>query len=150
MVVGHGPHLIRGMEIYKGRPIFYSLGNFIGQNELVWKLPADSYERFRVDASKTPGDVYRSRTNNDQQGFPSDRKYWESLMPLTRYENGELKGLEIYPVTLGLGEPEYRRGRPRLAEGDEGLAILERFRKLSEPFGTTMMIEDGKAVVQLA
>ena len=71
-------------------------------------------------------------------------------MPLTRYENGELKGLEIYPVTLGLGEPEYRRGRPRLAEGDEGLAILERFRKLAEPFGTTMMIEDGKAVVQLA
>jgi poly-gamma-glutamate capsule biosynthesis protein CapA/YwtB (metallophosphatase superfamily) len=149
MVVGHGPHLIRGMEIYKGRPIFYSLGNFIGQNELVWKLPADSYERFRVDASKTPGDVYRSRTNNDQQGFPSDRKYWESLLPLARYEDGKLIGLEIHPVTLGLGEPEYRRGRPRLAEGDEGSAILERFSKLSEPFGTSMAIEDGKAVVHL-
>nr|WP_318528309.1 CapA family protein [Mesorhizobium sp. ZC-5] len=26
--VGHGPHLPRGIEIYKGRPIFYSLGNF--------------------------------------------------------------------------------------------------------------------------
>ena len=25
---GHGPHFLRGIEIYKGKPIFYSLGNF--------------------------------------------------------------------------------------------------------------------------
>lgn len=24
--IGHGPHQLRGIEIYKGRPIFYSLG----------------------------------------------------------------------------------------------------------------------------
>lgn len=149
MVVGHGPHLIRGMEMYKGKPIFYSLGNFIGQNELVWRLPADSYERFRVDASKTPGDVYRSRTNNDKQGFPSDIKYWESLMPVSRYEGGKLAGVDIYPVTLGLGEPEYRRGRPRLAEGEVAEKILKRFASLSEPFGTKLRIEGGKALVDL-
>lgn len=28
MIFGHGPHVARGMEIYKGRPIAYSLGNF--------------------------------------------------------------------------------------------------------------------------
>lgn len=151
MIVGHGPHLIRGMEIYKGKPIFYSLGNFIGQNELVWKLPADSYERFRVDdVSKTPGDVYRSRTKNDTQGFPSDKKYWESLMPVSRYEDGRLASIDVYPVTLGLGEPEYRRGRPRLAEGDEGRAILERFARLSEVFGTSMELMDDRAVITLA
>jgi poly-gamma-glutamate capsule biosynthesis protein CapA/YwtB (metallophosphatase superfamily) len=149
MVVGHGPHLIRGMEIYKGKPIFYSLGNFIGQNELVWKLPADSYERFRVDASKTPGDVYRSRTKNDQQGFPSDKKFWESLMPVTRYDEGKLTGIDVYPVTLGLGEPEYRRGRPRLAQGEEAAAILERFASLSEAFGTKLNIDGEKASVEL-
>ena len=49
LVVGHGPHLLRGLELYKGKPIFYSLGNFIGQNELVAKIPADGYERFRAD-----------------------------------------------------------------------------------------------------
>ena len=27
-VVGHGPHVLRGVEFYQGRPIFYSLGNF--------------------------------------------------------------------------------------------------------------------------
>ncbi len=30
LVVGHGPHVMRGMEWYKGRLIAYSLGNFAG------------------------------------------------------------------------------------------------------------------------
>jgi hypothetical protein len=29
VVVGHGPHVLRSIECYRGRPIFYSLGNFI-------------------------------------------------------------------------------------------------------------------------
>jgi poly-gamma-glutamate synthesis protein (capsule biosynthesis protein) len=29
IVIGHHPHVIQGMEIYKRKPIFYSLGNFI-------------------------------------------------------------------------------------------------------------------------
>jgi poly-gamma-glutamate capsule biosynthesis protein CapA/YwtB (metallophosphatase superfamily) len=28
LLVGHGPHVVRGMELYKGRLIAYSLGNF--------------------------------------------------------------------------------------------------------------------------
>jgi hypothetical protein len=28
-VVGHGPHVLRGMEFYRERPIAYSLGNFV-------------------------------------------------------------------------------------------------------------------------
>jgi capsule synthesis protein PGA_cap len=28
-VVGHGPHVLRGIEFYNGRPIAYSLGNFV-------------------------------------------------------------------------------------------------------------------------
>lgn len=145
MVVGHGPHLIRGLEIYKGKPIFYSLGNFVGQNELVWKIPSDNYERFRADPSLTPGEVYRTRTANDTQGFPADHRYWESLMPICRYEQGELVAIDIYPVTLGLGEPEYRRGRPRLALGEEATGILDRFIRLSEPFGT--IFERGEEFV---
>jgi hypothetical protein len=30
LVVGHGPHVLRGMEFYQGRLIAYSLGNFAG------------------------------------------------------------------------------------------------------------------------
>ncbi len=30
LVVGHGPHVLRAAECYKGKPIIYSLGNFVG------------------------------------------------------------------------------------------------------------------------
>lgn len=34
LVVGHGPHVLRGMEWYKGRLVAYSLGNFLGYHTL--------------------------------------------------------------------------------------------------------------------
>lgn len=37
LVFGHGPHVVRGMELYRGKPIAYSLGNFctpFGVNKL--------------------------------------------------------------------------------------------------------------------
>jgi poly-gamma-glutamate capsule biosynthesis protein CapA/YwtB (metallophosphatase superfamily) len=34
MVLGHGPHVPRAMEIYKGKLIAYSLGNFLGYRTL--------------------------------------------------------------------------------------------------------------------
>lgn len=29
IIMGHHPHVLQGIEVYKGRPIFYSLGNFV-------------------------------------------------------------------------------------------------------------------------
>lgn len=34
VILGHGPHLLRSVEMYRDRPIFYSLGNFIGYRTL--------------------------------------------------------------------------------------------------------------------
>ena len=149
IVVGHGPHLLRGMEIYNGKPIFYSLGNFIGQNELVERLPADSYEQFRVDRNQTPSKVFLQRTQNDTRSFPSDSRFWESLVPVCQFDGRRLTGIELHPVSLGLGEAVHRRGRPRLAEGDHAQAILQRFAALSEPYGTRLPIDGSIARVQL-
>lgn len=149
VVVGHGPHLLRGIEIYRDRPVFYSLGNFVGQNELVYKLPADSYERFRIDPSRTPSELFRTRNDNDRKSFPADARYWQSAMPLLRFNDGRPSRIELLPVTLGHGEASHRRGRPRLAVGAEAIEILERLARLSEPFGTEMRQEGERAVVDL-
>jgi hypothetical protein len=34
LVLGHGPHVVRGLECYKGKLIAYSLGNFVGYGAL--------------------------------------------------------------------------------------------------------------------
>ncbi|CAH8247897.1 CapA family protein [Paenibacillus melissococcoides] len=45
-VVGHGPHIVRGIKVYKDRPIFYSLGNFIFQNDSFLREPADFFQKY--------------------------------------------------------------------------------------------------------
>jgi poly-gamma-glutamate capsule biosynthesis protein CapA/YwtB (metallophosphatase superfamily) len=39
LVVGHGPHVLRGMEFHRGRLIAYSLGNFAGYRTLSTAFP---------------------------------------------------------------------------------------------------------------
>lgn len=150
IVAIHGPHLLRGMEIYQGKPIFYSLGNFIGQNELVYKLPQDSYNRFKVDPSMTPSEIFHKRSDGGKKGFPGNDLYWQTVMPICHFENGEIKEIEIYPVALTKGDTPHHRGRPYLAEGERGKQIMTKLADLSKEFGTDLtMDESGKVVIKL-
>ena len=73
--VGHGPHVLRGIEIYKGKPIFYSLANFIFQNETVLRMPEDSYEEYSLGDGAQPADYLDARYDKDRRSFPADREY---------------------------------------------------------------------------
>jgi poly-gamma-glutamate synthesis protein (capsule biosynthesis protein) len=57
--VSHGPHILRGIEIYKGKPIFYSLGNFIFENETMLFQPAESYDSLGFPRNATVADFFR-------------------------------------------------------------------------------------------
>jgi poly-gamma-glutamate synthesis protein (capsule biosynthesis protein) len=148
--IGHGPHIMRGIEIYRGKPIFYSLGNFVFQNETVRKLPADVYEKTGLDHYATPADYYDKRSDGDKKGFPAKHQYWESVLPWCRYEHGELVELKLYPVTLGYGKPRTVRGRPLLAKGELAESIIQQMAELSRPFGTEITFQNGIGLVKLS
>ena len=145
---GHGPHVTRGVEIYNGKPIFYSLGNFIFQNETVRWQPSLNYESVHLDHDATPADFYDARTENDTRGFPADPVYWESVVARCEYQGGSLSRVTIHPIDLGYGRPRSQRGRPVLAKGTQVRKTLERVRKLSRPFGVEMAVEDGVGVIK--
>lgn len=149
VVVGHGPHLLRGMEIYRGKPIFYSLGNFIDQHDLIEKHPADAYQRFGIDPALTHGQVAHRRDDGGTKGFAADRRYWQTVVPVCQFRGSTPARIEILPVALGFGEPMHARGIPRLADGAEAREILSDFARLSEPFGVRMDIDGNHAVVAL-
>ncbi len=147
--IGHGPHYIRGIEIYKNKPIFYSLGNFVFQNETVRIMPADNYERVGLGDTNTPADYYDKRSDNDKRGFPADPKFWESFMPWCRFEAGNLVEMKLFPVTLGFGKRRTVRGRPMLASGELAERILAKVVELSKPFGTHIEIKGEVGIVKL-
>jgi poly-gamma-glutamate capsule biosynthesis protein CapA/YwtB (metallophosphatase superfamily) len=147
--VSHGPHLPLGSEIYKGRPIFYSVGNLVFQNETVGFFPADAYERFDLDLKATPADFLDARTDGGKKGHPSDPAYWENMFAVCNFADRKLKEIRVHPIDQGFGRPRPQRGRPVLAEGEVANRVLERVKKLSERYGTKVTIREGVGVVNL-
>jgi poly-gamma-glutamate synthesis protein (capsule biosynthesis protein) len=145
-VIGHGPHIIRGIEIYKSRPIFYSLGNFIFQNETVTHLPDDFYIKYGLSHDHTVADALDKRSKKNTIGYVTNPDIWASFLPYWEMENGELKELILYPLELGFEEPRYKKGWPSL---DKNVAILEKLKELSEIYGTEIKIEEGVGKVIL-
>lgn len=145
MFIGHGPHVLRGIEIYKGRPIFYSLSNFIFQNETIRFLPGDIYEAYDLPPDATTADAFDRRNEASRTGgFPGQRIFWESVIAVPSFQDGDLIEIRLYPITLGYGKPRPQRGRPRLADEEAGKQIIDKLRELSRPFGLEVEYRAGE------
>lgn len=143
--VAAGPHLLRGVEMYRGKPIFYSLGNFLFQYESVRQVPAEVYQARDLDIhTLDPMLTY------EKFDFPGDRRYWESVVPVITYEGeGRVTDIRLHPITLGQDEPPYHRGTPVLADSETGREIIERLASLSAPYGTRIEFDGGIGRVRL-
>jgi poly-gamma-glutamate synthesis protein (capsule biosynthesis protein) len=154
-IIGHGPHLLRGIEIYKKKPIMYSLGNFIFQNETIRFLPSEIYERQGLTADATPADVYDARYKGgkpDERGykwFTYDPLYWEAVVARFTLGDNRASDFELYPIMLGMDQPRSQRGRPVLANGKHAKTILTRLQKLSAPFKTRIRIEGSIGKIRI-
>lgn len=147
--LGHGPHILRGFEVYKKHPIFYSLGDFIIQNDSVERQPADFYDIYGLDASNTPSDGFDARSGNGTKGLAVNQKVFESVIASFSVDNGEIDRVELIPITLGFDKKRSRKGRPELAEITEGERILKDLSKLSEEYHTQIEIRNGHGYIYL-
>jgi poly-gamma-glutamate synthesis protein (capsule biosynthesis protein) len=147
--VGHGPHILRGIEIYKSRPIFYSLGDFVFENETVLRAPEENYEQAKLGPDAGVADFNDSRFDNDRKGFPADREIWESVVPRLEWQGGTLTSVTLTPISLGFGRPRLQRGRPTLADPVLGRKIIDDIVKRSTSWGTKVTFENGVGRVVL-
>ena len=148
LVFAHGPHSLRGIEIYKGKPIFYSLGNFIFQNEAVQWLPEPAYSGQGLDNNATPGDWGMARSDDGKFGFAADLIHYRSAIAVCDYSEGNLKEVRLYPIDLGFGKPIAQRGRPVLANGEVAQWSLERLKEASKFFGTEVSIQGDIGIIR--
>ena len=131
--VGHGVHTLRGIEIYKGKPIFYGISNFIYQNSPIPEITDPS----RPDTSLL-----------DRTHQPDNK---EALLTTSRYEGGQLVEVRLYPVDLGIDgtRPVSRNGQPLAASPEQAVRILKLVQDLSKPCGTSIAIENGVGVISV-
>jgi len=148
--VGHGPHMLRAVEIYKGKPIFYSLGNFLMENETVELQPWENYRGVGLGNDNLPGEFYVARNERSGGGFPAGATYWEAVVAVPTFRGGRLTQIDLHPITLGFGLAVPQRGRPLAAKGELARSIITRMQDLSKPFGTTITFENGVGVIRVA
>jgi poly-gamma-glutamate synthesis protein (capsule biosynthesis protein) len=125
--LGTGVHVLRGIEIYKGRPIFYGLGEFFRQMDV-------------IGLSGMGG-----RGRGEENSPPI--KY-ESVVALSRFEHGQLSEIRLHPLELTDDVRMAHRGIPRIASPQTAQRILARLQKLSAPLGTTITIENNIGVIR--
>src|SRR5262249_19558690 len=118
----HGAPLLHGIELYKGKVIFYDLGGFFFQT--VTKpgyYPDEVWQSLVVDCRAS------------KAGF----------------ERITLRPVQLNDTGMGGAEDMVTRGMPHLAEGAAATAILERVAKLCAPYGTRLKITGESAEIVL-
>jgi poly-gamma-glutamate capsule biosynthesis protein CapA/YwtB (metallophosphatase superfamily) len=142
---GTGPHLLRGIEIYKGKPIFYSLGNFFFQYQAVKQIAYETYRSANLKGTT----LDPSKFTDKYEFFFKEKKFWESVVPFMTFQNNEVTEIKLYPIELGWKDPRHYRGVPGLAVTKEGEEIIARLGELSKPYKTAISFRDGLGYVHL-
>ena len=143
-VVGHGPHLLRPIEIYKNRPIFYSLGDFILQLYSVNIAPEDFFRTENLTSDSTVHELLKKRSNNFTKGLMEDIRMNETVIPYWETDdNGDLTHLELLPLSLSMHGKKSDEGLPFISK-DTG--FIEKLAKISEAYGTKIEMQGEVAV----
>jgi poly-gamma-glutamate synthesis protein (capsule biosynthesis protein) len=145
--VAHGPQEPFGVELYKGRPIFYSLGTTIFQLETPQVLAEEAYARYGLGNNAGPADFADTRYQNDRVGHPADPNYWRQMIARCEFREKKLSRIELHPLDLGFGKPRWQRGRPVLADEKVGREIIEKVALLSKRRGTDVQWQDGRGII---
>ena len=140
-VVGHGPHLLRPIEVYKDCPIFYSLGDFILQLYNVEIAPEEFFKKHGLDSSATVHELLKKRSKDFTVGLMTDKRMFRSVIPCWETENGKLKKLTLMPIEMKMDGHKSENGLPRRSYNPE---IAQYLREMCEPYGTKITLEaDG-------
>lgn len=144
-VVGHGPHLLRPIEIYKDSPIFYSLGDFILELYSVEFAPAEFFARYNLPTDTTVHELLAKRSKNFSVGLMTDKRMFLSVIPLWEAdEEGKLKSIRLLPIELMMDGNKSEIGLPRVA--DPG-AVIDYLGEMCAPYGVSLsMSDDGKYI----
>ncbi|MCP4154347.1 MAG: CapA family protein [bacterium] len=142
MYVGTGSHELWGIEIYKGKPIFYSLGNFFFQSPAI--ISPEANQRIGVPADNIDAAVYWKKLGQYFKGVP----IWDSVVPIVTFDAGNrLKEIKLYPINLGGERVNYSRATPKLAGPDKAQAIIKQLSKISAPYKTKITYKNGIGTV---
>jgi poly-gamma-glutamate synthesis protein (capsule biosynthesis protein) len=151
IVVGTGPHKLRGIEIYDGKPIFYSLGNFVSHLDSLERYSEKIYNNYGLDDYTRISQIFKKWFRDDEgnsKGYLAEDSFWQSCIPICYFdEENDLEEIELHPITLQRDQPISQRGTPLYATEEEASAILDKIEELSIEFGTEIERDGRQGII---
>ncbi len=148
-IVGGGTHQLKPVEIYKGKPIFHSLGDFAFQNGSVEILPPDFKEQYKVPITATAQEALNARSQGGKVGLHTDIANYLSVIPYFEVEDGEVRNIRLTPIELGFEMDDEIKGLPHIADEKSAEKILAQLRKISEEYGTVFETDGDEIIVRI-
>jgi len=148
-----GIHHLGPIELYKGKPIFYGLGNFFW-SDIQEPLPHDLYQG-NADligkAFQHPDQITDADLTNvmNARAFANDLTF-QTMIAQSIFANGSASEIVLYPIDLGYGQKLTKSGIPRLADSKKASEILNRLKRISAPYGTNIEIQNNTGLIRLS
>jgi poly-gamma-glutamate synthesis protein (capsule biosynthesis protein) len=128
-IFGHHPHIMKGVEFHRGRPIFFSLGNFAIEQPHVWDPAIVETESFRHLVSLNP-----SWTMDRTYRLPEETRITGAAKLVLREGRvAEVRFLPAWiaddsaPEMLAASDPRFERVRGYLEEVSHAEGLATRF-----------------------
>jgi poly-gamma-glutamate synthesis protein (capsule biosynthesis protein) len=147
IVAGHGPHRLRGVEMYRHGAILYSLGNFLYQTAGLDFRAANLYDKGANLYQAAVGGL--GEPPRAVAAPPGADEWWEGLLALATVDQGRVNEIRLYPLDLGVDKPLSERGIPRIARGTQAERILTRLRQASDSFPARVEAEPETGTVRV-
>jgi poly-gamma-glutamate synthesis protein (capsule biosynthesis protein) len=148
VIIGSGTHCLNGIEIYNKHPIFYGLGNFIDQPYRSTPQPYDWFEARNIfnllEVNENP-DIRVDLTVEEEER--QRRRRTTSVIAEIIFKGKKVKEIILHPIYIN--KDDSQGGRPFIAKGEDAFEILERLNRLSEPYNTTIQIEEDIGLIKI-
>ena len=118
-IVGHGPHLLRPIEVYNDCPIFYSLGDFVLQLYNVELAPEDFFNKHGLTSNSTVHELLKKRSKNFTIGLMTDPRMFRSVIPCWETRGARLTKLTLMPIEMSIDGHKSDSGLPRRSYNPE-------------------------------
>lgn len=142
-IIGHGPHLLRPIEVYKECPIFYSLGDFVLQLYNVEFAPEEFFANKSMTSASTVHELLKKRSKDFTIGLMEDRRMLISVIPYWETDGTKLTKMTLMPIEIVTNGNKSENGLPRKGADKE---IYEYLSIMCEPYGTKLKLENDGTI----
>lgn len=149
--VGQGAHFPRGVEVYKGCPIFYNLGSLLMEFEAGESMISpEMYETYHLGPDAHPSDLHSNRAQKPDgswNGFYSERRFSTNFLVVLEADGSE-SSYSIVPLDLDMHRPNnLQRGLPVVSSREEGQAFADYLERASQRYGVAFQYSEESGTI---